>query len=89
MVAVNRPGRLPLQLGKPAESLRAGIASVPQELTVAPTLTVAQNVMLGHEPSGPLGRLRERTLRREAAEVLELSHRALLYKIKDYKITDL
>jgi len=62
---------LPLQLGKPAESLRAGIASVPQELTVAPTLTVAQNVMLGHEPSGPLGRLRERTLRREAAEVLE------------------
>jgi two-component system response regulator AtoC len=27
--------------------------------------------------------------RTRAAEVLELSHRALLYKIKDYKITDL
>ena len=27
--------------------------------------------------------------RTRAAEVLELSHRALLYKIKDYKIVDL
>ena len=27
--------------------------------------------------------------RTRAAEVLELSHRALLYKMKDYKITDL
>ena len=27
--------------------------------------------------------------RTRAAEVLEISHRALLYKIKDYKITDL
>jgi monosaccharide-transporting ATPase len=61
----------PLALGRPAESLRAGIVSVPQELTVAPTLTVAQNVMLGHEPSGPLGTLRDRALRASAAEVLD------------------
>jgi len=27
--------------------------------------------------------------RTRAAEVLEISHRALLYKIKDYQITDL
>jgi two-component system response regulator AtoC len=27
--------------------------------------------------------------RTRAAEILEISHRALLYKIKDYKITDL
>jgi two-component system response regulator AtoC len=27
--------------------------------------------------------------RTKAAEVLEISHRALLYKIKNYKITDL
>jgi two-component system response regulator AtoC len=27
--------------------------------------------------------------RTRAAEILEISHRALLYKIKDYQITDL
>jgi ribose transport system ATP-binding protein len=60
----------PLVLGRPVESLRAGIASVPQELTVAPTMTVAENIMLGHEPRGRLGGLRERQLRRRASEVL-------------------
>jgi ABC-type sugar transport system ATPase subunit len=61
----------PLALGRPRSSLSVGIASVPQELTVAPTMTVAENVMLGHEPSGRLGRLRERELRRRAKEVLD------------------
>jgi monosaccharide-transporting ATPase len=61
---------VPLALGRPAESLRRGIASVPQELTVAPTLTVAQNIMLGHEPRRRPGVLRERELRRRATEVL-------------------
>ena len=45
---------LHLRLGKPKESLRAGIVAVPQELTVAPTMTVAENIMMGHYPlSGP------------------------------------
>ena len=61
----------PLPAGRPRESLRAGIASVPQELTVAPTMTVAENVMLGHEPRGLLGRVRERDLRLKSAGVLE------------------
>ena len=61
----------PLPLGRPAESLRRGIASVPQELTIAPTLTVAQNIMLGHEPRRWPGLLRERTLRGRASDVLE------------------
>jgi monosaccharide-transporting ATPase len=60
----------PLPLGRPAESLRRGIVCVPQELTVAPTMTVAENVMLGHEPHGLLGRLRERELRRSAQMAL-------------------
>ncbi|HXH82685.1 MAG TPA: ATP-binding cassette domain-containing protein, partial [Candidatus Tectomicrobia bacterium] len=59
----------PLRLGHPTASLRAGIASVPQELAVASTMTVAENVLLGHEPRGALGRLRERELRRAAARV--------------------
>ena len=33
--------------------------------------------------------LRTRGNRTRAAELLEISHRALLYKIKDYEITDL
>ncbi len=49
----------PLQLGRAQESLRVGIASVPQELTVASSMTVAENVLLGHEPRGRLGRLSE------------------------------
>ena len=57
---------VPLPLGRPVESLRRGIASVPQELAVAPTLTVAQNIMLGHEPRRRPGVLRERELRRRA-----------------------
>jgi galactofuranose transport system ATP-binding protein len=60
----------PLTLGRPAEALRAGITSVPQELTVAPTMTVAENVMLGHEPRGRLGLLGRRELRRRAAQAL-------------------
>ena len=63
-------GARPLQLGRPVDSLRAGIASVPQELTVAPTLTVAENIMLGHEPRGLLGWVRERESRRRAQEAL-------------------
>lgn len=63
--------RRSLHLGRPKASLDAGIASVPQELAVAPTMTVAENVMLGHEPRGMLGRLREREMRRAAVRVLE------------------
>lgn len=60
----------PLPLGRSKESLRAGIASVPQELTVAPTMTVAENVMLGHYPRSRLGRLREREMRAASERVL-------------------
>jgi monosaccharide-transporting ATPase len=59
-----------LPLGRAKESLRAGIAAVPQELTVAPTMTVAENVLLGHEPRGRLGLLAKRELRRRAEQVL-------------------
>jgi ABC-type sugar transport system ATPase subunit len=57
--------------GRPREALRAGIASVPQELTLAPALTVAENVMLGHEPAARPGFVRSRDLRRRARGVLD------------------
>jgi ABC-type sugar transport system ATPase subunit len=59
-----------LATGRPKESLRVGIAAVPQELTVAPTMSVAENVMLGQEPRGRLGFLRRGELRRRAEDVL-------------------
>jgi ABC-type sugar transport system ATPase subunit len=60
-----------LASGRPQQSLAAGIAAVPQELTVARSLTVAENVLLGHEPHGRLGRLRVGAGRREARRVLD------------------
>ena len=61
---------VPLRLARAKESLRARIAAVPQELTVAPTMTVAENVLLGHEPQR-WGGVRPRALRRRAREVLD------------------
>lgn len=62
---------VPLKLGSPRESLRAGIVSVPQELTVAKSMTVAENILLGHYPARPPGFLRSREMNRLAADVLE------------------
>ena len=56
--------------GRPKESLRAAIAAVPQELTVAPTMTVAENVLLGDEPRGPLRLLAPHALNARAQEAL-------------------
>ena len=38
----------------PSDSLAAGIAMIYQELSLAPDLTIAENVWLGIEPRGPL-----------------------------------
>jgi ABC-type sugar transport system ATPase subunit len=61
---------VPLRLGRAKASLNAGIAAVPQELTVASSMTVAENVLLGHEPQR-WGGVRPRALRRRAREVLD------------------
>ncbi len=39
---------------RPSDSLAAGVAMIYQELSLAPDLTVAENVWLGIEPRGPL-----------------------------------
>jgi ABC-type sugar transport system ATPase subunit len=61
----------PLKLGRPKESLQAGIVSVPQELTIAPTMTVAENIFMGHYPHYRPGFLRPRELRKAATAVLD------------------
>src|SRR5947207_8821402 len=48
----------------------AGIAMVHQELSVAPDLTVAENVFLGNQPTNRLGIVQWRRMAREASEQL-------------------
>src|SRR2546429_3308181 len=48
----------------------AGIAMVHQELSVAPDLTVAENVFLGNQPTNRLGIVQWRRMAREASKQL-------------------
>ncbi len=52
------------------EARRRGVAVMFQEFSLAPALTVEQNLLLGNEP-GRLGVIRRRESRRRAAEALE------------------
>ncbi len=52
-----------------AEATRAGIATVYQEVNLAPNLSVAQNLFLGRQPTR-LGFVREREMRRRARALL-------------------
>ncbi|HRZ06680.1 MAG TPA: ATP-binding cassette domain-containing protein, partial [Candidatus Competibacteraceae bacterium] len=55
----------------PKAARAAGIAIIYQELSLAPNLTVAENIYLGHEPTR-FGVMADRaTMRRETAKVLE------------------
>jgi D-xylose transport system ATP-binding protein len=49
---------------------RAGIAVVHQELMLVAELTVAQNLALGHEPTGPLGLLDDEAMEVRARDLL-------------------
>ncbi|HZF38611.1 MAG TPA: ATP-binding cassette domain-containing protein, partial [Blastocatellia bacterium] len=40
----------PLAFARPADALAAGVAMIYQELSLAPHLTVAENIFLGREP---------------------------------------
>ena len=55
----------------PAAAAAAGIASVHQELTVLPQLTVAENVWLGREPRTRVGLLDRRALRTRTVALLQ------------------
>jgi two-component system response regulator AtoC len=53
------------------------------ELSVKRTMRIIEEILIRRALQKTKGN------RTRAAEVLEISHRALLYKIKDYEITDL
>jgi ABC-type sugar transport system ATPase subunit len=39
----------------PSQAVRAGIATIHQELSLVPTVTISDNLFLGQERAGPLG----------------------------------
>ena len=65
----------PVRLQSPADAMRLGLGMVHQHFMLVGTLTVAENVTLGHEPAGPLG-----GFRRAAAET-EVAALAGIYRL--------
>ncbi len=60
----------PYQPAHPLDARRAGVAMIYQELSLAPHLTVAENILLGMEPAR-FGLIRRAEMRRTAKDVLE------------------
>jgi len=61
-----------VRLVNPRQVLDLGVGVIYQELSVLPNLTVAENIMLGHEPAGRLwGGIDRRVLRAEAQMILD------------------
>src|SRR5262245_64040711 len=60
----------PMQVRNPTEALRRGIATVTQETTLAPDLSIAENVFLGHRMVARRGLIDWRGTRRRARQAL-------------------
>ncbi|GII25988.1 sugar ABC transporter ATP-binding protein [Planosporangium mesophilum] len=60
----------PVRVSNPHQAQRMGISTVYQEVNLCPNLTVAENIFLGRELTGPGGVIRWRKTRRVAAELL-------------------
>jgi two-component system response regulator AtoC len=74
-------GDLPERIRDALDPVQVQLAS--GELSVKKTTAAIEQILIRRALQKTKGN------RTRAAEVLEISHRALLYKIKDYKITDL
>ncbi len=64
----------PVAPATPREALALGIAIVHQELSLVPTLTVAENIFPGRLPVNVLGMVRYRQLYAQAQQVLDELH---------------
>ncbi|GAA2578575.1 sugar ABC transporter ATP-binding protein [Dactylosporangium fulvum] len=60
----------PADFSSPQAAMKAGIATIYQELDLVDGLSVAENMYLGHEPNNG-GFVARRTMRRGAAEILQ------------------
>jgi ABC-type sugar transport system ATPase subunit len=62
----------PVKYATPSEARTDGIATIAQELALAPAMSVMENVFLGVEPRRA-GMLNRRAMRRQYAELIERS----------------
>jgi ABC-type uncharacterized transport system ATPase subunit len=76
----------PVKFGSPKDAIAAGIGMVHQHFMLVPVFTVAENVTLGIEETGPAGLLDRRKTRRDVAD---LSHRYGLDVNPDAMVEDL
>jgi ribose transport system ATP-binding protein len=60
----------PVSFARPSEAAAEGIAMVHQESLLAPHLTIAENIFLGHESASKLGWVDRRALIHRAAHVI-------------------
>lgn len=70
---IRRDGN-PVMLRNPSVARAHRIALVHQELVLCPNLTVAENILLGQEPKGRLGRTDRRAMHQEARRILDAIH---------------
>jgi rhamnose transport system ATP-binding protein len=61
----------PVNLERPDDARKAGVATIYQELLLFPELTVAENVFMGHAPRAALGRLDWRAMREKTQGLLD------------------
>lgn len=54
----------------PEESKRLGIVTIYQELSLIPTLTVAENIFIGRAPTGPLGLVSWRRMVEDSRQII-------------------
>jgi len=55
----------------PSQAVDAGIATIHQELSLVPTMSISDNLFLGQERAGPLGQVDFRAQEDEALRILE------------------
>ncbi|MDX2136705.1 MAG: sugar ABC transporter ATP-binding protein [Chloroflexota bacterium] len=60
-----------ISFNNPREAQAKGIATIYQELSLYPELSVAENIFMGHAPRGMFGAVDWRTMKRRAAEILD------------------
>ena len=77
---------VPVQFLSPADAIRAGIGMVHQHFMLVPVFTVAENVVLGIEPTGLLGTL---DIEKARSMVTEISNRYNLGLDPDAIVEDL
>jgi ABC-type sugar transport system ATPase subunit len=64
----------PVVISNPSDAIKLGISYVPQELSLVPTMSVCQNILLGQEPvfRPPLSLINERKLESLARSMLAM-----------------